>query len=146
MFVENMLPRALARLALIDVEAPVRAAADLMAKPHTDIVVVCDHGEMVGVVTKTDIVGQISRCIGAGCIARVDSIMTRDVTHCRATDLLYDVWSLMNRHGFQRIPVLGEGRKPIGVIYTRDALQNLLDEVENDGQLLRGYIFGVGYQ
>jgi len=57
MFVGKMLPRALARLALIDLKEPVREAADLMAKPHTDIVVVCDHGEMVGIVTKTDILG-----------------------------------------------------------------------------------------
>lgn len=146
MFVENMLPRALARLTMVDAEAPVRAAADLMAKPHTDIVVVCDHGQMVGVVTKTDIVRQISRCIGAGCIARMDSIMTCDVTHCRATDLLYDVWALMNKRGFQRIPVLGEGREPIGIVYTRDALQILLGEVEDESRLLRDYVSGVGYQ
>jgi hypothetical protein len=35
-----------------------------MSKPHTDLIVVCDHGEMVGVLTKTDIVGQIGRCMG----------------------------------------------------------------------------------
>ena len=39
--------------------------------------------DMVGVLTKTDIVGQIGRCMGSGCTARVDSIMTRDVTYCR---------------------------------------------------------------
>ena len=43
---------------------------------------------MVGVLTKTDIVGQISRCMGSGCTARVDSIMTRDVTYCRANEVL----------------------------------------------------------
>lgn len=62
--------------------------------------------------------------------------MTRDVTHCRPPDLLHDVRSLMNRRGLLRIPVLGERRKPNGVIYARDALQNLLNEVENNGQLL----------
>jgi hypothetical protein len=38
---------------------------------------------MVGVLTKTDIVGQIGRCMGASCSVRVDSIMTREVTYCR---------------------------------------------------------------
>jgi CBS domain-containing protein len=46
-----------------------------MSKPHTDLVVVCSHGDMVGVVTKTDIVRQISRCTGFGCTTRVESVM-----------------------------------------------------------------------
>lgn len=75
MIVKNILPRALERLAVIEAQAPVREAAALMSKPHTDLIVVCDHGDIVGVLTKTDIVGQIGRCMGAGCTARVDSIM-----------------------------------------------------------------------
>ena len=53
MLVNQMLPRA--RLAVIEAEAPVREAAYLMSKPHTDLVVVCSHGHMVGVVTKTEL-------------------------------------------------------------------------------------------
>ena len=65
MFVERMLPRAHERLAVIDASASIREVADLMSKPNTDLVVVCDQGEMVGVVTKTDIVSQIGHCIGS---------------------------------------------------------------------------------
>ena len=68
---------------MIEAGAPVREAAALMSKPHTGLIVVCDHGDMVGVLTKTHIVGQTSRCMSSGCTARVDSIMTRDVTDCR---------------------------------------------------------------
>jgi CBS domain-containing protein len=99
MIVKNILPRALERLAVIEAGAPVREAAALMSKPHTDLIVVCDHGDMVGVLTKTDIVGQIGRCMGAGCTARVDSIMTRDVTYCRTHEILLDVWSVMRERG-----------------------------------------------
>lgn len=146
MFVERMLPRANERLAVIDASASIREVADLMSKPNTDLVIVSDQEEMVGVVTKTDIVSQIGRCLGLGCAARVDSIMTRNVTYCRATDFLYDVWLKMKEKGLQRIPVLDEARRPIGIIYARDALQILLSEVENEGELLRDYIMGVGYQ
>jgi CBS domain-containing protein len=145
MLVKHMLPRARERLAVIEAEAPVREAAYLMSKPHTDLVVVCSHGDIVGVVTKTDIVSQISRCTGSGCTTRVESVMTRDVTYCRANELLRDVWSVMKERGLQRIPVLDGARRPIGVIYTRDALQNLLGEAENENGLLRDYISGVGY-
>ena len=46
MIVKNILPRALERLAVIEAGAPVREAAALMSKPHTDLIVVCDHGDM----------------------------------------------------------------------------------------------------
>ena len=62
MLVEQMLPRARQRLAVIEAVAPVMESAALMYRPHTDLVVVCDRGDMVGVLTKTDIVGQFGRC------------------------------------------------------------------------------------
>ena len=146
MIVSNILPRALERLAVIEAQAPVREAAVLMSKPHTDLIVVCDHGEMVGVLTKTDIVGQIGRCMGSGCTARVNSIMPRDVTSCRTHEILLDVWSIMRKRGLQRVPIIDETRRPLGIIYAREALQALLSEVENEDQLLRDYVTGVGYQ
>ena len=145
MIVENILPRALERLATIEAGAPVREAAALMSKPHTDLIVVCKDGDMVGVLTKTDIVGQISRCTGSGCTTRVDSIMTREVIYCRTHEALLDVWSMMRERGLQCVPVLDDARKPLGIIYARDALQTLLSESENEDELLRDYISGVGY-
>ena len=146
MIVRNILPRALERLAVIEASAPVKEAAALMSKPHIDLIVVCDHGDMVGVLTKTDIVSQIGRCMGAGCTARVDSIMTRDVTYCRTHEILLDVWSVMRERGLQRVPILNDARRPLGIIYARDALQALLSEAENEDELLRDYISGVGYR
>jgi CBS domain-containing protein len=119
MFIEQMLSRARERFAIIGAGARVREAVDLMSRPHTD-------GGMVGVVTKTDIVGQIGQCEGLGCVARVDTIMTRSVVWCQPNDVLHDIWSLMKERGLQRIPVIGRGRKSIGILYARDALQNLL--------------------
>ena len=146
MLVEKMLPRAFERLAVIEAKAQMKEAAKMMSKPHTDLVVVCERGNMVGVVTKTDIVGQISQCLGFGCTASIDSIMTRDVTYCRENEGLLDVWTVMNERGLQRIPVLDEAQRPIGIIYTRDALQALLGESESEDKLLRDYISGVGYR
>jgi CBS domain-containing protein len=147
MFAEQILTRARERLATIAAGAPVRDAADLMSKPHTDLVVVCDQdGGMVGVLTKTDIVAQIRHCAGSGCTARVDTVMTRDVISCRPDQSLHDIWLLMKARGLQRIPIVDQGGKPIGIIYARDALQNLLGEVENGEALLRDYVMDVGYQ
>ena len=146
MIVKNILPRALERLAVIEAQAPVKEAAAMMSKHHTDLIVVCSRGEMVGVLTKTDIVGQIGRCMGSSCAARVDSIMTRDVTYCRTHEILLDVWSVMRERGLQRVPILDEARKPLGIIYAREALQALLSETEDKEELLRDYVSGIGYR
>lgn len=142
----QILPRARQRLATIDAAAPVKDAADLMSKPHVDLVVVCGpDGGMVGVLTKTDIVSHIRQCIGGGCTVGVNTIMTSQVISCGLSDPLEDVWSVMKSCGLQRIPVV-DGNRPVGVIYARDALQCLLGEVESDEALLRDYVMGVGYR
>lgn len=147
MFAEQMLPRARERLVTISGAASVKDAAALMARPHMDLVVVCgEDGGMVGVLTKTDIVGQITRCTGGGCTARVDAIMIQDVASCQPDEALQDIWAMMKARSLQRIPILDADRKPLGVIYARDALQCLLGEVENDEALLRDYVMDVGYQ
>jgi CBS domain-containing protein len=148
MLAERMLPRALERLATINAGSPLREAADLMSRPRTDFVVVCDDdGAMVGVLTKTDIVRHVRHCVGEGCAAaRADTIMTRDVVACRPGDVLHDVWTMMKERGLRCIPVLDQGRKPIGIIHGLDALQSLLSEVEYEETLLRDYVMDVGYR
>lgn len=147
MLVERILPKARERLAAIGADAPVREAADLMAKPHIDLVVVCDgDGKMIGVLTKTDIVGQIRMCSGCNCTTGVDRVMTRDVISCRPNEWLQGIWARMKEKNLQRIPVVDHEGKPLGIIYARDALQDLLNEVENEESLLRDYVMCVGYQ
>jgi CBS domain-containing protein len=147
MFVEQMLPRARERLATIGAAASVKEAAALMSGSHIDLVVVCGHdGGMVGVISKTDLVRQMGQCAGDGSTARVDTIMTRDVISCRSDDALRDIWSTMKLRGLQRIPIVDRRGKPTGIVYARDALQNLLGEVENEEALLRDYVMGVGYR
>ena len=53
-------------------------------------------------------------------------------------------WSLMRERGLQRVPILDETRRPLGIIYAREALQALLSESENENELLRDYISGSG--
>ncbi len=147
MFVEQMLPMARKRLVTIEGAASVTDVAEAMSKPHADLVVVCNEtGSMVGVITKTDVVSQIGRCGAGGCSVRVDTIMTRGVLSCRASEWLQDVWTAMKARGLQRVPVVGDDGKPIGILYSRDVLQSLLGEVEDEETLLRDYVMNVGYR
>lgn len=146
MFVERMLPAARERLVTIGDDAPLIDAATLLRDPRTDLVVVCGSDQLLaGVITKTDVVRQISHCQGFGCTAAVSTIMTRTVTLCHAGDPSHDVWSLMKEHGRKNIPVVDQDSRPIGVLNARDALEALLEEVDYEEVLLREYVMCVGY-
>lgn len=147
MFVEQILPQARERLATIGAAASVTEAAEVMTRLHAALVVVCNEaGIMVGVITKTDIVSQIGRCGADGCNASVDTIMTREVLSSRANEALQDVWMTMKERGLQRVPVVADDRKPIGILYSRDVLQSLLGEATDEEALLRDYVMNVGYR
>ncbi|WP_246748023.1 MULTISPECIES: CBS domain-containing protein [unclassified Methylobacterium] len=101
---------------------------------------------MVGVITKTDVVGQIGRCQGARCTVAAPAVMTRDVTSCQPDVSLRDVWAQMRKLGLKHIPVLDEDLRPIGVLDARQTVQALLEEVGSEEELLRDYVMGVGYR
>ena len=122
-------------------------AARLLNDRHINLVVACDNaGAMAGVVTKTEVVRQISHCRGSGCTAAVATVMTKNVTYCRPGDLLQDVWTIMKERGLLHVPIVGEDSKPLGVINARDALVALLEGSEYQEALLRDYVMGIGYQ
>ena len=72
-----------------------------------------------GVVTKTDVVNQISTCQGATCICTVSTVMTRDVTLCRGTDQLRAVAAVMKQRHLRNIPAVDADNRPIGVLTAR---------------------------
>jgi CBS domain-containing protein len=146
MLVERLLPEARTHLVTIPAAAPLIEAARLLGA-GTDLVVVCDaSGILSGVITKTDVVGQMSRCQGASCVAPASVVMTRDVVSCRPSDWLADAWAAMKRRQLKNLPIVDEGPRPLGVLTARAALQGLLNEVENEETLLRDYVMSVGYR
>lgn len=146
MLVSAVLPVAHKRLATLKVEAPVIEAAKLLSQPDVHLVVACGHdGAMSGVLTKMDIVRQISHCSGCGCTEGVAGIMTRNIIHCAPDDDLHTVWNLMKKHMVKQMPVSDANARPLGVLYANDALQELLKEARHEEGLLRDYVMGTGY-
>lgn len=147
MFVERMVTTARDRLVTILHSAPLIGAARLLGTSNTDLVVVCrSGGQLSGVITKTDVVRQISRCQGSSCTVAVSAIMTDDVVFCRPTDQVSDIWAIMKERRLKNIPVTDAASIPIGLINARDALEVLLTEVEQEETLLRDYVMCVGYR
>lgn len=147
MFVARMLPIASDRLVTIRDDDPLIEAATLLRDLDCDLIVVCSSDEMLaGVITKTDIVRQISHCDGAGCMTVASAVMTRTVILCRPDAPLHDIWSVMKERRLKNIPIVDEGVRPLGVLNARDALEALLEEVEHEEVLLREYVMCVGYR
>jgi CBS domain-containing protein len=146
MLVETLMVAARARLVTVADDAPLIEAAKLL-RAGTDLVVVCSpEGFLAGVITKGDVVNQISHCLGASCTTAASLVMTRDVVACQPGDWLNEVWAKMREHRLKNVPVTDLDCRPMGVLNARDALQMLLKEVENEESLLRDYVMCVGYQ
>lgn len=146
MYVEKLLPQARDKLVTIVDGASLVEAAKLL-RPGTDLVIVSDReGRLVGVVTRTDIVNQLSFCDGMSCVVDIPLAITRDVVSCRPTDKLEDVWKRIKETGVKNIPVTDQSLRPIGLINAGDVFRSLLDETQYEEAMLRDYIMGVGYR
>jgi CBS domain-containing protein len=146
MLVEQ-LPGIREQLVSISVEAPLIEAAKLLHGGRISLVIVCSlHGSMARIITKTDIVRQISSCQGTSCTTTASSVMTREVTFCHPDILLTDAWSMMKERGLKHLPIVDGELRPVGILNARQAVQALLNEVESEEDLLRDYIGGVGYR
>jgi CBS domain-containing protein len=144
-FVEQVLTAARARLVMISSDASLLEAARLL-RAGTDLIVVRGAGGAIaGVITKSDVIAQISVCQGVACGVSAALVMSVDVLQCAPGDRLHDVWLKMKARGLKNIPIVGAEGRPIGVLNARDALDALLKEVKVEESLLRDYVMGVGY-
>ena len=145
MYVERLLPVAREKLVTITDDAPLMEAANFLHKGTDLVIVIGSAGLVAGVITKTDVVGQMSRCQGASCTMAASLAMTRDVAVCRPGELLQDVWKRMKERKLKNIPVVDQDSRPIGVLHARDILQVLLNEAQDEESMLRDYVMGIGY-
>ena len=144
--VERILPAASKRLITLGDEAPLMDAAKLLREPGADLVVVCNADErMAGVISKTDIVRQISQGRESEPATAASTVMTRTVVSCRPGDLLHDVLATMKERRVKNVPVLDQDSRPIGLLNARDVLEALLEEVEHEETLLRDYVMSIGH-
>jgi len=133
------------RLAVVAMDATLRAAAAALSKPHIGLLVVCDENRMAaGVVCRSNIVRHL---MSAGVAeASVATLMSRGVISCSTDDDLHATWQKMSARKLQNMPVLGEDSRPVGVLDIRDVLKVLFEQEEYQGRLLSNYVAGVGYQ
>lgn len=146
MLVNDVPETSRARLVQIALDTRLIDAAKLLAN-GTDIVVVHDHeGVVRGVVTKTDIVRQMSVCQGAACHCPASAVMTRNLVLCHGSDLLQDVSLKMKARHLKNIVVVDENNRPLGLLTARSILRVLLGDAQHEEEQLIDYVSGVGYR
>jgi CBS domain-containing protein len=102
----------------------VQDAAQLMRDHDLGFVPVSDAGGVViGVLTDRDVVTRVCASGERSCDLRVETIMTRDVIACRATDRLSRAIALMRRHRLTRVLVTDTVGRAVGVISLSDLAQ-----------------------
>ncbi len=147
MLVHQLLSEARKRLTTIGTHALLTEAARALSGSQSELVVVCDSdGKAVGVITKADVVRRITHCQGAACQATAAATMTQQVVFSRPDDHVSAVWSKMKQHRLRHIPIIDDQSRPVGIINARDALQALLANAANEAELLRDYMFSMGYR
>jgi len=145
--VQHILEDARQRLAVLNEDAPICNAAEILGNPKTPLVVVCDSaGVAVGVVSKTDIVNAFSRARADAHSLNAGAIMTKAVFSCRVDMTLQSLWTTVGERRLRCTPVLDSSGKPVGIVHARDIARALLSEVTYEEELLRDYVLGIGYQ
>ena len=145
MFVEQLRSKARERLITIADDAPLIQAAALL-RSGSDLVIVCNSaGFLAGVITKTDIVSQISHCQGASCITAVALVMNERGCALPANQLSARRLGTNERARPEKRPGRRPRVRPLGLLHARDILQGLLNKSEYEEALLRDYVMGLGY-
>ena len=114
--------------AAVEISASAQEAAERLSDPAVRAVLVCDDGELVGVITRKTLVrevvakGRDPRTTHAGDIAE-PPLYTLDVALS-----LDDAFRELEQHDLERVPVVEDGRL-VGVL-SRSVLQRRLAEDE----------------
>lgn len=133
------------RLAVIDVNATVQAAAFSLSRPGIGLVVVCNaNGGAEGVLSKSDLVRHLVS--SASSVPPVSALMSRQIVSCTPQDDLHQVWQTMAATNLQNMPVVDTGARPVGILDIRDAMKVLFEREEIQEQILSDYVAGVGYR
>jgi CBS domain-containing protein len=104
---------------VVRAEAPIREAAELMARIDVGALPVCDGRRLQGMVTDRDIVVR-GLAKGLGADATIAQVMTEGVEYCFEDDDLTEVADKMAASQIRRIPVVDRDKNLVGIVSLGD--------------------------
>lgn len=115
------------------------AAKELNQRKVGSLVVVDEHGAIVGVLSERDLVREIAKR-GAACLSdKAGSAMTRDVITARPDESIDDGLARMTDRRIRHLPVL-EGPRLIGIVSIGDLVKHRIAAVEAEAAAMQAYI------
>ena len=143
MLVEHILRRKGRRIAIVDPEATISRALEILAKDNIGALPVVRDGRIVGMLSERDVArGLVDR--GAALLdTPVTELMTTRLTTCRPETTIEELMTMMTMRRIRHVPVLGEDGDLTGMISIGDVVKCRLDELETEAQALRDYVAGV---
>ena len=112
----------------LDADATAQAAGERLVDPHVRAILVCDDGQLVGVVTRKTLVREV---VAAGRDPRstpLREIAEPPVFTLEADAQLDDAFATLEKRDLERVPVVEDGRL-VGVL-SRAVVQRRLAEDE----------------
>jgi CBS domain-containing protein len=107
------------------------------------VVLVGDTGDVIGILTKTDITKIFAKIYGGQ--YQVKDYMTKKLVTCRKTDSLRFALNMMNRNNISRLVVTDNKGSPVGIISTNDFLKHS-DYFTNGHTRTRDYLLPLKSQ
>ena len=107
------------------------------------VILVNDSGDLIGIVTKTDITKVFSKIYGGQ--YQVKNYMTKKLITCRKTDSLKFAQSMINKNNISRLVVTDNKGEPVGIITTNNFLTHS-DYFSNGKTRTRDYLLPLKSQ
>lgn len=97
----------------------IKQIAILMKEKDVGSIVICDNNKLSGIVTREDIIDKVVAADKSASKIFAKDIMTVNVITVKPEDDLADAARKMSKYGFERLPVLSNG-KIVGLISDRE--------------------------
>ncbi len=108
----------------VGLDATLAEAAEAMRKTRHGSALVCESGQLVGIVTERDILHVVGR--GESLAQPVEGVMTRSPECTTADANLSDAIEAMDKGGYRRLPVVDGNRHVLGIVDVKTATHFLV--------------------
>jgi CBS domain-containing protein len=129
MNIGNIIGRDSTNAVTIDISWGLHAAAVLMMRHHTAVLVVTDRGKAVGMVSERDLVGALADTGSRVASTSIREVMTKPVIAISASESVMSAMALMTERRLRYLPVFDNGQL-IAVVNMGDLIKYRLREIE----------------
>ena len=120
-------------------DASLAVAIEMMARENCGSLVVCDHDEMVGIVSERDILRGLAASDQPLGETRVAQRMNHRVVTAEPNDDIADVMGRMTQHRIRHLPIV-EGGRLTGLVSMGDLVKAQYQELTKENYFLLSYI------